>query len=573
MVRLAATAALMALAAGLLLSLPAWAESGGGNDAAQPQQASTDSTGSASIEPVAGTSLFSGNGLTVSMNGTVGYSDGFNFTILRSGEPLYGVAWRPDGSYAIIYGARGKLFRFEAGILNTILTPSHSDLITAAWAPDGTYALVGGKGGTLLRYGDHASAAGQVDTGVPMNIMNVRWEVGRDYAFITGEDGTVSRYPPPDEPPVVSILAPADGTHILGKAVVKGTARDSGRSIVGVEVSLDGGEWVAAGYIPDVRLWTITFDSLTDGVHVLQARAFDGLLYSAHARVGFTVGVPVVSTAPPVVATPVQEAAQSPPQPAGTATAPTVECPQAAVPCAPAGAVTAPSPQTVSAPEAADPFTPAASPFGGPDLNTVPSAAPVPAEDIVEPAHSAPAVPPAAAALFAGMAALSFAATENSRFGLFKLFLIPLYTRMKRDTVLDHFTRGRIYGFIESHPGTHYSHIKDYLGLKNGSVVYHLSVLERQGLIKSLRDGLYRRFYPVNYPLQSETPGLSPVQERIFNEIVANPGISQKEVALHLGVTPRVLSYHVRQMSQASLLRVERGFRGTRCFAVEQVNT
>jgi hypothetical protein len=78
-------------------------------------------------------------------------------------------------------------------------------------------------------------------------------------------------------------------------------------------------------------------------------------------------------------------------------------------------------------------------------------------------------------------------------------FLLPfvaLFTRIKSEKVLDHFRRGQIYGFIIATPGAHYRQIKEKLEIGNGTLAYHLHVLEREGLIKSQNDGLKKLFYP-----------------------------------------------------------------------------
>ena len=50
-----------------------------------------------------------------------------------------------------------------------------------------------------------------------------------------------------------------------------------------------------------------------------------------------------------------------------------------------------------------------------------------------------------------GLSALgAVGATEAGRYGLMRVFFLPLYTRVSKDEVLDHFNRGRIYGYIDA---------------------------------------------------------------------------------------------------------------------------
>jgi len=162
--------------------------------------------------------------------------------------------------------------------------------------------------------------------------------------------------------------------------------------------------------------------------------------------------------------------------------------------------------------------------------------------------------------------------TENGKYAFFKFLVIPLYTKIRREEVLDHFTRGRIYGMIESNPGVHYTLIKKRVGVGNGTLTYHLGTLEREGFIRSEWDGLYKRFYPSQAAVSQGEPvvELSAVQKELLGHIRRSPGISQKDLVASTGVSKRVVSYHIAQMAQARLVRVERDGKLVRCYPVEE---
>src|SRR3989337_3529033 len=127
-------------------------------------------------------------------------------------------------------------------------------------------------------------------------------------------------------------------------------------------------------------------------------------------------------------------------------------------------------------------------------------------EIVVVPAPIGPPTALLAVGIAATSAALVAAAAlinENAKY-LFLLFFVPLYSKIKRERVLDHFVRGQIFGYIQANPGEHYNAIKDALGLTNGSLAHHLRTPEREQFLKSKRYGLYRRFYPMNYRLPAE---------------------------------------------------------------------
>lgn len=168
-------------------------------------------------------------------------------------------------------------------------------------------------------------------------------------------------------------------------------------------------------------------------------------------------------------------------------------------------------------------------------------------------AASSPVGITAGAAILIGGAGVGYAlSTDIGRWKFFML-LIPLYTRIKKDAVLDNFQRGRIYQYILMNPGDHFSHIKKMLALNSGTLTYHLSVLERREFVKSRTDGRFRRFYP--YEMRVEHGPHRDIQELILGYLANNPGISQKEIAHALNIHVSTVNYHVNMMVGAGLLR------------------
>jgi predicted transcriptional regulator len=159
-----------------------------------------------------------------------------------------------------------------------------------------------------------------------------------------------------------------------------------------------------------------------------------------------------------------------------------------------------------------------------------------------------------------------FGATEIGYLALISLFL-PLYVRLKKKDVLSHFTRGQIFGYIQANPGAHYNAIIQYLGLQNGVGAYHLKVLEREGYIKSFRDGIYKRFYPKTMRIPEKRLHLSRIQRDILGQIQKHPGITQKQIAKLLEESKQVINYNVKVLENANLIRMERIGRESACFA------
>ncbi|MEM4728188.1 MAG: PQQ-binding-like beta-propeller repeat protein [Thermoplasmata archaeon] len=171
------------------------------------------------------------------------------------------------------------------------------------------------------------------------------------------------------------------------------------------------------------------------------------------------------------------------------------------------------------------------------------------------------------------LAGVALSATEFGKYRLLLFFIVPLYVRLKKDEVLDNYIRGKIHGYIIANPGDHYNSIRDALELSNGIVAHHLHTLEREGLIHSVRDGMYRRFFPANAKLPPEDEGHFNIQKRILAIIRNNPGISQKEIAQMAGVSSPTVNYHVSVLATARMIRVEKLGRRTRCFVIEREET
>ncbi len=162
-------------------------------------------------------------------------------------------------------------------------------------------------------------------------------------------------------------------------------------------------------------------------------------------------------------------------------------------------------------------------------------------------------------ALFAAFASMAVASTESAGFSLFNIFAFPLYSRIKKDEVLDHFVRGQIYGYIVSNPGKHYNSIREKLQVTNGTLSYHLRTLEVQGFIKSRKESIYRRFYPIEMKFpRDKGVKLSDMQITILAALRRRPAPTQKDIAGDLGISQQVASYNLRILARKGFVQVRK---------------
>jgi len=80
-------------------------------------------------------------------------------------------------------------------------------------------------------------------------------------------------------PPTVSITSPSNLEVVSGAITISGTASDD-VSVEKVQVKVDSGAWMDA---TGTTSWTYALNTLmlSDGLHIIQARAYDGSLYSS----------------------------------------------------------------------------------------------------------------------------------------------------------------------------------------------------------------------------------------------------------------------------------------------------
>jgi predicted transcriptional regulator len=144
-----------------------------------------------------------------------------------------------------------------------------------------------------------------------------------------------------------------------------------------------------------------------------------------------------------------------------------------------------------------------------------------------------------------------------------------LFQRFDRATKLNNARRLLIYKMIKQNPGIHFSALMKDLGLKPGVTSYHINKLEKDELIKSFQDGMYRRFYLYEEKVETRLM-LSDLQKLILETIKAEPGISQIKISMLVGRSKVVINYHIRFLRDLGVLNVEADGRQTHCFLTPQ---
>ena len=144
-------------------------------------------------------------------------------------------------------------------------------------------------------------------------------------------------------------------------------------------------------------------------------------------------------------------------------------------------------------------------------------------------------------------------------------FASMFYSKKKREEILDNFIRGQLFGRISENPGLSLAELTEKVNRSSGTIVYHLRTLEREGLIKSCRQGLNRLFFPGSMRIQEGLLDLRPLQRLILSLVEKNPGISQQELSDMTEVSPPTINRHIHDLEERGLITITKGSK-TSCY-------
>lgn len=116
----------------------------------------------------------------------------------------------------------------------------------------------------------------------------------------------------------------------------------------------------------------------------------------------------------------------------------------------------------------------------------------------------------------------------------------------------------RIYGYIKTNPGSHLRKICKELIIAMGDIQYQLKFLEKSGLIKSRRIGLYKTYYTVSILGERDEKILAILQQETPRDVllylIENPGATQTELVRHKGFTAPTINWHMSRLIEIGLV-------------------
>jgi len=139
------------------------------------------------------------------------------------------------------------------------------------------------------------------------------------------------------------------------------------------------------------------------------------------------------------------------------------------------------------------------------------------------------------------------------------LKLLPfVITKLK--TALENRKRVKILEFIRLNQGTSITQLQNELGINRSTLKYHLSILEREGLISTIKVGNKRLIFagePEDKALLSVKT--SERKKQILDFLYETDGLKLKEISEKMNLNFKLLYYHIKELEKLGLVSVQKG--------------
>ena len=122
-------------------------------------------------------------------------------------------------------------------------------------------------------------------------------------------------------------------------------------------------------------------------------------------------------------------------------------------------------------------------------------------------------------------------------------------------------TRKRIYEEIVMNPGLHFRELQRRLKMQVGMLEYHLSVLQKEGLIIAKQDGKYVRYFANTVMTQQERNIIGNLRNGVMRRIVIfvleRERVKHRDITEHLNMSSSTISYHLNKLVKNGILNRE----------------
>ena len=146
-----------------------------------------------------------------------------------------------------------------------------------------------------------------------------------------------------------------------------------------------------------------------------------------------------------------------------------------------------------------------------------------------------------------------------------------------QEDVLELENRRRIYQLVSKFPGMYLREIEKELGLAIGVLEYNLSYLERAEILSVEREGNRKRYFvkeDISYGDKATIAILrQEIPRRIVVHLMLNPKSGFQDVLEQFNISKSTLSFHMKKLTEASIVGSEKEGRSTNYYVIDPDNT
>jgi len=121
--------------------------------------------------------------------------------------------------------------------------------------------------------------------------------------------------------------------------------------------------------------------------------------------------------------------------------------------------------------------------------------------------------------------------------------------------------RQKLFTLISECPGIHFRDAQRRTESATGNLTYHLNCLVKAGLLTTVRDGKYLRYYASNGGSYEEKGILDLARRKtdrhILLLILQNETNTNEELSKNLGLSPSTISWHIKKLIETNILSVK----------------
>ncbi len=139
---------------------------------------------------------------------------------------------------------------------------------------------------------------------------------------------------------------------------------------------------------------------------------------------------------------------------------------------------------------------------------------------------------------------------------------IGLFSRIRKEDLLEHPVRADVFDAIQTDPGIHFQELVRRIGKGRGTMEHHVRKLVSAGLLVEKAERGFTCYFPkgeVDRRLMDVAPLFkADGARRVVQAVQAQPGAATMELAATLGMATSTVNYHVKRLVDAGLLDPQR---------------